>query len=160
MAQPPSKSQSEDEPEGGVLAGLPATRPSRMGRRARDGAAAPAKPKAAARKAKAKAKAKAAAKPKAKAKAKPVATRVVEAEAESAAVTPAAPTPIAEGRKPRPVRAGHPGLADRTDNRPEDQREDAGVAGSVVQAAGELASFGAGVAGSVLRGIGKRLPKP
>jgi membrane protein involved in colicin uptake len=141
MADP----KSENEPEGGVLAGLPSTRPNRMGRRARGTTVAAAKPQAKAaakRKAKPKTGAKAAAKPKAKAKAK-------------AAPAPAAPTSIADARKPRPVRAGHPGLADSAGERPTREDGDPGLAGSV----GKLASLGAGVAGSVLKGIGRRLPR-
>ncbi len=164
MAERTRKTASQDEPEGGVLAGLPATRPNRMGRRARPAAdaaaeapaAASAKP--AARKAKPKAAPKAAAKPKAKAAArkKPAAAKpTVEAGA-----TPS-PTPIAEGRKPRPVRAGHPGLADRSAQDRPDQREDeGGVAATVVQAAGDLAALGVSAGASVLKGIGKRLPRP
>ena len=189
MADDTVKTASKDQPEGSVLAGLPATRPNRMGRRARQGTSAdttttaaaespsarktPAKPKAkAAAKAKAKpaAKAKAAAKPKPAAKPKAKAAAKTSAAKKAAAKKPAAttpvvveapptPTPIAEGRKPRPVRAGHPGLADRSaKDRPADQRDDkdAGVAATAAQAAGELTKLGV----SVLKGIGKRLPRP
>jgi hypothetical protein len=144
---------TENERDGGVLAGLPSTRPNRIGRRARGtgATAVEAKPKA-----KAKAKPKAA-KRKAAAKAKAKAAPKAEAVAAEPELKP--PTPIAEARKPRPVRAGHPGLAERSGERPKDDAQDPGLAGSVTKAAGELASLGAGVAGSVLKGLGKRLPK-
>ncbi len=139
------------EPEPGVLGGLSATRPTRMARRGgRDAASGDPAPKPkAAPKAKAAAKTRAATSPKAKAKA-----------------TPRRPAPTRlepEAKRPRPVRAGHPGLAAPADKRAaaaSRDAEQAGLAGTVVQAAGELASIGVTLGGQLLKRVGEKLPKP
>jgi hypothetical protein len=149
MAEGPRKTTAQDEPDGSVLAGLPATRPNRMGRRAR-GEAAATRPRAA--KAKAKAKPAAKAKPKARATAKPKAKATAKPAAKT---TPKpVPTPIGEPRRPRPVRAGHPGLDATSTERPA-ETDGAGLAGNVAQAA----AAGVKLGGRVLKGIAGRLSK-
>jgi hypothetical protein len=136
-----------------VLSSLSSTRPTRLSRRGRNGDEAPAKPAA-----KPRAKAKAAPKRKAKAKAK------AKAAAPEAA---AAPVPIAAAttkQRPRPVRAGHPELADSSGKSVSGRSEDAGQSGialvkTVVQAAGEVAQIGATVGGQILRRAVDKLPK-
>jgi hypothetical protein len=141
MAEGPRETSAQGDADGGVLAGLPATRPNRMGRRSRDGGgAAKARPKPAA---KAKAAPKAKAKPAAKRRPAPVAAQEA--------------TPIKEPRKPRPVRAGHPGLDQASEReRPSDQ-DGAGLAGNVVSAAGDVAAVGVKIGGRMLKGIAGRL---
>jgi translation initiation factor IF-2 len=158
MAEGPSKTSAQEDAEGGVLAGLPATRPNRMGRRSRDaGGAAKPRPKRAA-------KPKAAAKPGAAAKSRPKAKTRPKPAAKPAAKRAAAPvaeepTPIREPRRPRPVRAGHPGLDAASEReRPADQ-DGAGLAGNVVAAAGDVAAVGVKIGGRVLKGIAGRLSK-
>jgi hypothetical protein len=134
-----------------VLGNLPATRPTRFGRerRGEEGKAATAtasKPKPAA-------------KPRAKA-AKPAARP-------RAAAADAAPQP-APPRRPRPVRAGAPSLADSTPSSrpaeppPSSTSPPSGteLVTTAIQAAGELAQIGLAVGGQVLRRAVDKLPKP
>ena len=152
----------------GVLGSLPATRPSRLSRRAREGAAdaGAAKPDAAAAKPAAKPKAAAAKKPAAK---KPATTAKKPAAAKGATVTPAKP------RKPKAVRPTTPALKEpiaRAKERAADEPTDRSeapiaqapsgkeLASTVVQAAGELVQIGATVGGQIIKRAIERLPKP
>jgi hypothetical protein len=139
-AKPKPKRPRADE--AGVLASLPTTRPNRLGRRNRGTAA----PKLAAKTA---AKAVAKAKPKARAKPKPKAVP--------------APTAIAGGQRPRPVRAGAKGLKTTKPaprRTPEKAPSGTELVTTVVQAAGELAQVGLSIGGQVLKRAVERLPKP
>jgi hypothetical protein len=158
----------------GVMANLPATRPSRLSRRGRaegDGDAAKSATAAAAKPKKAGAKP-AAAKPKATAakKAKPAAAKSPGA-AKKAPTKPkleAVPSPDAPAkpRKPRPVRAATPTLrepaATANENREPAEQKPSGkdLATTVVQAAGELAQIGLTVGGQLLKRAADKLPKP
>lgn len=126
--------------EPGVLGGLSSTRPARMGRPRHDAATTSARTTAAKSKT---------AKPRA-AKPKPE------------------PVPVKAGtqpHRPRPVRAGHPGLGTAPTKRgragqvatPE---AGTGVVTTVVQAAGELASIGLTLGGQLLKRAGQKLPRP
>lgn len=149
--------------EAGVLSSLSPTRPARLSRRAREGAAAgkaePApKPSAKGSRGKTTARAKAGA----KATAKPASGKRAAAKpARPKAATK--PTPVPHQR-PRPVRAATPELTarDRDDRKPADHAAQTGVdlAKTVVQAAGEVVQLGATVAGQILRRAVDKLPKP
>ena len=151
----PAKPKSADD---GVLASLPATRPSRLSRRGRTNGDAPsattteAKPKPTA------------AKPKAK---RPAAAKPAGKPDLKAVPTAGAPKPP----KPRAVRAATPNLresaATANENRePAEERAEAKsqsgkeLATTVVQAAGELAQIGLSVGGQILKRAVDKLPKP
>ena len=151
--------RSAAKDDSGVLAGLSATRPSRLSRRSSAGGA-----DGGAQAAPAKATARAAPGP---ARAKPSAPKAAKPPAPKAAKPPAAP---AETR-PRAVRAATPTLkepiaeaAARREDRPlEDRRGPQGpaeLATTVVQAAGELAQIGLTVGGQILKRAAEKLPKP
>jgi len=153
MAGKSSKGSGHDEP--GVLGNLPSTRPSRMSRRARPDARAARAATVAPAPAPAPAK-----------KARPTAARATKpakpVTAKPATVTPAAP------RKPRAVRQASPAL-EVPAARAHEKREDAverpaqsgtQLAGTVVQAAGELASIGLTIGGQILKRVSGRLPRP
>jgi hypothetical protein len=155
--KPPAKAKGADE---GVMASLPATRPSRLSRRGRADGESAAKP--------------APARAKGKAKARPAAAKTT-AKPKAPARTPAlkavpsagdAPAP-----KPRAVRAATPNLresaATANENRePAEERADAKgqsgkeLATTVVQAAGELAQIGLAVGGQIIKRAVDKLPKP
>jgi hypothetical protein len=177
MAKGSKKSPPADET--GVLGSLPATRPTRLGRRRAetDGAsttgepgskkraparaaskptAATAKPKATAAKPKA-----TAAKPKAVA-AKPAAPKRPTA-VPSEPAGPRRPSPVREAKGPRPVRSGSPGLdAVPVEERPSTAQPPSGteLVSTVVKAAGEVAQIGLTVGGQILKRAVDRLPKP
>jgi hypothetical protein len=153
--KPPAKAKGADE---GVMASLPATRPSRLSRRGRADGESAAKPAPARAKAKARpAAAKTTAKPKA-----PARTPALKAVPSAGD----APAP-----KPRAVRAATPNLresaATANENRePAEERADAKgqsgkeLATTVVQAAGELAQIGLAVGGQIIKRAVDKLPKP
>jgi hypothetical protein len=144
-AKPKARRPRADE--AGVLASLPTTRPSRLGRHNRSTVAAKAAPKA-----KAKSRPKGVAKPKAAAKPRAVPS----------------PTPITDVQRPRAVRAGAKGLkspakksgAQRPVSPPENAPTGTDLVTTVVQAAGELAQVGLSIGGQVLKRAVDRLPKP
>jgi hypothetical protein len=156
MADSKTKRSKADD---GVLASLPATRPTRLSRRGRangdgdgngdGGATATATTATATTPPKAKAKPRAAARPKAPAKPRPA---------------PAAAA--ARPQRPRAVSAGAPTLSEPSlkaeENRePETSRSPSGkeVVTTVVQAAGELAQIGLTVSGQLLKRAVERLPR-
>jgi hypothetical protein len=170
MAKGSKKSPPADET--GVLGSLPATRPTRLGRRRAetDGASTTGEPGS-----KKRAPARAASKPKATA-AKPKATA---AKPKAVAAKPAAPkrptavpsepagprrpSPVREARGPRPVRSGSPGLdAVPVEERPSTAQPPSGteLVSTVVKAAGEVAQIGLTVGGQILKRAVDRLPKP
>src|SRR3954471_13209057 len=173
---------AKSKDDAGVLGNLPATRPTGLrAERSRDGAKARAtKAGDAAASAKAKPKTTASAKPKTTASAKPKAKARASAKPRSTAkitTTEAAPrtpaTPAGEPaapRRPRPVRAGAPALAESTERARSDVHEplEPGAAPpsgtelvtTAVQAAGELAQIGLKLGGRALRRAVDRLPKP
>ena len=157
------KPKSPKGDDAGVLASLPATRPSSLSRRGRaaQADASDDKPKAATRKA-------AAAKPKA-AKAKPKAPAKPRPKAPSKPSLTPVPDPTPQP-KPRAVRAGAPALkgvapdsdegrerARELDEQPADGHQ---LVSTVVQAAGELAQVGLTVGGQLIKRAVQRLPKP
>jgi hypothetical protein len=132
--------------EAGVLASLPSTRPTRLGRhnRATGTAKAAAKPRATR-------------KPKAKPRSKP----------KAAAKPVAKPVAITGGQRPRAVRAGASGLRQPAQKAaakraPVPDRSPSGteLVTTVVQAAGELAQVGLSIGGQVLKRAVERLPRP
>ncbi len=167
MAEKSAK-KKKGSSDANVLASLPATRPSRLGRHARDGAptvdkaaaGTRAKPTAA-KAASAAAKAKPAAKAKAKAKAKPkqAAKQAAPEQVPVADVTQAKP------QRPRPVRSASDSLkaappkatGPQKGSRPPSGTE---LVTTVVQAAGELASVGFSIGGQIVKRAVDRLPKP
>jgi hypothetical protein len=148
----------------GVLGSLPATRTTRFGGERAERSGSAAKPAATATKATAApAKPKAKAKPKTPAKAKAPAPRSAEVTTtERARRTPATPAgEPAAPRRPRPVRAGAPALAESTERARADASEPLEPGASpptgtelvttAIQAAGELAQIGLTVGGQVLK---------
>lgn len=154
--QPNSKRKTApDGAEPGVLGGLPSTRPARMGRRNRDAAGSAARTRTAATTARSQPAGKATTAKAAKAK-----SRHAKAKAQTAPVKLET-----QPRRPRPVRAGHPGLgtspAERgRAGRVEAQTPSTGVVTTAVQAAGELASIGLTLGGQLLKRAGEKLPRP
>lgn len=144
----------------GVMANLPATRPTRLSRRARSDADAAAEPKAAG------------AKPKsARAKPKPAAKSRSAAPARPKAATAASPKAAGASGRPQPVRSISPrldGPARKADagrgksagDIPPKQQNPVELATTVVKAAGEIAQIGATVAGQALKRAAGRLPRP
>jgi hypothetical protein len=134
---------SDKTEEDSVLGSLPATRPTRFGaekRKTANGKTASAKPRKTA-----------SVKPKKAAAAKPKAA------------------PKAAARKPRPVRAGAPSLAESTKRaraaEPPPRSTTTPPSGTelvttAIKAAGELAQIGLAVGGQALRRAVDRLPKP
>lgn len=142
---------AEKRKDEGVLGNLPATRPSRMSRRAREDAPAPAATRPAAKAKKTPAKKVASA-----AKAKPAAPK--KKPAPKATAAPPAPTPVTP-RKPRPVRPATPELkepaAKAEEARPDEvtpkPQSGTDLAVTVVKAAGELAQIGLTVGGQIIK---------
>jgi hypothetical protein len=197
MADEGGKPTDEGAEDPGVLAALPATRPSRLSRRAREGQApaAPRKAGSGASPAKATGKAKPASRKAAKetptaakaesaaaaagatssgAKAKPAPSRARGGKAAAkpaprkTAPKAAEPTPLAAAteKRPRPVRAGHPRLAEPAQKAAVEKRTAAkGSSGTdlvrtVVQAAGELVHVGATIGGQIVKRAVDKLPRP
>jgi hypothetical protein len=136
---------SDKSDEESVLGSLPATRPTRFGgeRRKSTGGGTATATKA---------------KPKPRAKAAP----------KVAAARPKA-VPAEPARKPRPVRAGAPALAESTNRaraaEPPPESTTSPPSGTelvttAIQAAGELAQIGLAVGGQMLKRAVGRLPKP
>jgi hypothetical protein len=146
--------------DAGVLGNLPTTRTTRFGGERSERSRATSKPAAKPRATAAKPKSKAA--PKAKAPA----TRTPAAPAPAPAPAPEPATP----RRPRPVRAGAPALAESTERARAESSEPLETGSSppsgtelvttAIQAAGELAQIGLTVGGQVLKRAVRRLPKP
>jgi hypothetical protein len=159
----------DEQRDGGVLAGLPASRPQRRSRRRgdegsgpvetgaeaatpsaptakRSSAAKPGTAKGAGTATSARAKATASAKGSTGAKAKPGAAR---------ATAPAKERRIAQPGQP----AGVPPRGDRPEP-PQPEPDAGGVVETAVQAAGELASIGLTAGGQFVRGVLSRLPRP
>lgn len=177
---------SEKAPGSGdesVLGNLPATRPSRLGRR-REGDA-DTKP-APARKPASKAASASAGKPaqgrktttkaagagakKTPAARKPASPKPAAAKPKPAAAKPKPapvahaepPSPDATDGRPQPVRSGSPGLSARpAEDRPHDTAPSGTeLVGTVVKAAGEVAQIGFTVGTQILKRAVDRLPKP
>lgn len=168
----------DEDRDGGVLAGLPRSRPQRRSGRRKPAAEAspaagtgePPPAEAAASKRSGSARAKAAAGPRAKparpASKPPKATRASTPKRRTSA-SPRSGPPARAGAKGsasrlrQPAQPRHvPPQPDRASPAPEPSEEGAHLVGTAVQAAGELAQIGLTVGAQVLRGALSRLPRP
>ena len=159
MAEKGAK-KKKGKAEANVLASLPKTRPSKLGRRGRDGA--PTTTEAAT-----------------SARAKPTAKKASNAAAKAAKKRPAAkarpkPGPVAtvaeaKPNRPKPVRSASKNLAkpaaksaDKRGPALEKRTAPSGteLVTTVVQAASELASVGLSIGGQIVKRAVERLPKP
>lgn len=162
MAEKSGK-KKKGKADANVLGSLPSTRPSKLGRRSREGGAATvAKP---ARKPRAKRKPTAAkAKPKAAAAA---AAKLAAPKAQPVAAPKAQPADVASSPRPKPVRSASKNLAkpaakSAVKRAPAPDKPPSGteLVTTVVQAAGELASVGLSIGGQIVKRAVDRLPKP
>jgi hypothetical protein len=158
----------DEQRDGGVLAGLPASRPQRRSRRRRDDGGAAAKapaPVAPAAASSGATKRSAAAKP--AASGRPATTTRAKATSSAKGTASAKRSPSSAagaGRSDRRIAqpgqpAGTPPRSDRGEPPHRDQ-DGGGVVGTAVQAAGELANIGLTAGGQFVRGVLSRLPRP
>lgn len=139
--------------EANVLASLPSTRPSRLGRHSREGARTTAKAASGTR-------------------AKPTASKAASAASKAkpkAAARKKAPTPVASAKpqRPQPVRSASKNLtgpakksAAKRKPAPPPAPSGTELVSTVVQAAGELASVGLSIGGQIVKRAVDKLPKP
>lgn len=150
----------DEQRDGGVLAGLPASRPQRRSRRRRDDGgtaetAAPAAPTSSSASSKRSASGKPAASGRQATTARAKATTSAKRSSSTAARPARSDRRIAQPGQP----AGSPARADQSEP-PHREQDGGGVVGTAVQAAGELANIGLTAGGQFVRGVLSRLPRP
>ncbi len=148
--------RKDEDRDGGVLAGLPRSRPQRRsGRRKAAAEASPAATAGEPRRAKA-----AASKRSASAGAKASASAGAKASKPSAAQRPKATGAAAPKRQPAQPRNVPPQPARSAPAQSREESAHAHLVGTAVQAAGELAQISVTVGAHVLRGALSKLPRP